>query len=225
MTAGTTDLLLLRHPAVAAPPGLCYGQLDLPAALPLRPNGHQLVQRLRGWGALPATDGPRLQLVSSPLQRAWVLAQALAEALGDPWGQELGRSTQGSQLARPSPQPDGRWAELNFGQWEGQPWDSLPRDATDPWAADPWQLAPPGGETQAALHARVQAALHQACQQPGTLLIVSHAGPIRCALAVALGLRPDRLPELRLDFGSLTWLRWHPQPVPRWAVRGVNGVG
>ncbi|MEL6576600.1 MAG: histidine phosphatase family protein [Pseudomonadota bacterium] len=154
-------LVLLRHPRPAAAPGLCYGRSDLP----LGPSAADeiasaLAQTPRG-GAI----------LTSPARRA----RALAEALGE--------------RDRLVPQVDPRLQELDFGAWEGRLWSEIDRAESDPWAADPQRLAPPGGETFAALYARVADALRTA---PRGALIVTHAGPIRAAHMMFEGMSFDR---------------------------------
>jgi alpha-ribazole phosphatase len=73
---------------------------------------------------------------------------------------------------------------LKFGEWEGVPWAEIGRENSDLWAADPWNVAPPGGETFAQLHARVGEVLAKTA--PGTAL-VCHAGPIRVARMILTG--------------------------------------
>lgn len=113
-------------------------------------------------GPLPEGLGPR-PVWSSPAQRCRVLAEQIRG---------------GPVLLDP------RLQELDFGHWEGRRWDQIDRTESDPWAADPWAVAPPGGETFAALHARVRAVLAEA--PPGCLL-VTHAGPIRAARMILAG--------------------------------------
>lgn len=60
---------LIRHPAVAVPPGICYGQSDVA----LREAPDALGQRLRA--RLPA----HFTLLSSPLSRCRLLAETLGE--------------------------------------------------------------------------------------------------------------------------------------------------
>ena len=198
------DLLLLRHPRVNVAPGLCYGQLDLPAAQPLHPSWQSVATQLQT-SLHEAGSAPIGQVISSPLQRALALAQPLATH----WGVRL--------------QTDARWQELHFGQWEGQPWSALNRAQTEAWTANVHTQAPPGGESRAALLARVQAALDDARRSgAGSVLIVSHAGPLRCALGVALGLPAEQVPDVALGFGRLSWLRWHGGAWPRWSVQAIN---
>jgi alpha-ribazole phosphatase len=66
--------------------------------------------------------------------------------------------------------------ELDFGAWEGQPWSVIEHDELDRWLVDPIAFAPPGGESGAALIARIRdfhAALDQDC------VVVSHGGPLK----------------------------------------------
>jgi alpha-ribazole phosphatase len=86
---------------------------------------------------------------------------------------------------------DPRLLELDFGAWEGLAWDDVPRAALDVWAADPWGFAPPGGESGAALLARVRAFWDDTPARP--LIIVSHGGPLRLLRQLAEGRAPDIL--------------------------------
>jgi alpha-ribazole phosphatase len=116
--------------------------------------------RLEAYAGLPPFD----RLVSSPLTRCATLATALAEA----------RGIEASF--------DDRLREMDFGAWEGVDWDHIPRHQLDHWAEDFLHARPHGGESVAMLAARVDAALTLYRKQPGTTLVVTHAGVIRAAL-------------------------------------------
>lgn len=135
-----------------------------------------LAERLRR--RLPA-DTP---VMTSPLRRA----RGLAEALQRP------------------PLLDSRLMEINFGQWEGQRWEQIDRHLLDAWAADVLHFVPPGGESVAALQARVVDCLTSLRGE--RVALVTHAGVIRCALAHWLQLPLAEWSRLTLDFGSLTLL-------------------
>jgi alpha-ribazole phosphatase len=144
-------LILVRHTRVDLPAGTCYGQADVPLLQPHDPPFDGVGQRLR---ALLARIGAQTRVgavVCSPLSRARLLAQHLA-------------ADHGQAVA-----VDPRWMELHFGAWEGRRWDDIPRVESDPWAADTHHRAPPGGETQNALIARVQAALAALHAPPASL--------------------------------------------------------
>lgn len=149
-------MIFLRHPRVDAAPGLCYGRLDVVA------GPGEAAEIARALGITP--EGRRV--VASPARRCRGLAEALAAR--DGVALEL----------------DARLGELDFGAWEGRRWDDIDRRESDPWAANPVAVAPPGGETFAALMERVGAALGEL--GPGDL-VVAHAGPIRAARMILEG--------------------------------------
>lgn len=159
--------MLLRHPPVRSPPNCCYGRTDLPLA--------------DGWTALlPGLVAALRELApalirTSPLQRCRLPAAALARHLQIPL------------------RIDPRLAELDFGEWEGLDWDRVPRAALDLWAADPAGFAAPGGETGAALIARIRAVLADLSGDGVSSLVVSHGGPLRLLGPLLRGAEPDLL--------------------------------
>lgn len=83
---------------------------------------------------------------------------------------------------------DARWAERDFGAWEGRTWPSIWRetgDAMEGMMHDPGGFRPGGGETGLELYDRALAGW--ADLPPGDpIVVVAHGGPIaaiRCALA------------------------------------------
>jgi alpha-ribazole phosphatase len=149
-------MIFLRHPAAAVAPGTCYGRLDPDAG----PGAEAAIAR--ALALLP----PVPAVLSSPAQRCRCLAERIAARDGVP------------------AVIDARLQELDFGRWEGRRWDAIDRAESDSWAADPVSVAPPGGETFAALTARVAAALADA---PTRAAIVTHAGVIRAARMMLAG--------------------------------------
>lgn len=85
---------------------------------------------------------------------------------------------------------DERWAEAGLGEWEGRTPDALGAEYAR-WRSG--ALVPPGGETQAELAARVAGAARDAAARPGPVLVVTHGGVIRAALAHFVGLTADRI--------------------------------
>ena len=183
-------LWLWRHPCPIGAAGRCIGQTDLP--VPAR-RAKRLAHRIRHTARRESL--PRA-VWTSALRRCADVGRWLAR-----WG-----------WAHPI---DARLLELDFGAWEGLPWAEVPRAALDEWAADPWGFAPPGGESGAALLARIQdfwrdfsARLSRdattplrretatqlrrdAHQQP--LVLISHGGPLRLLRQLAEGRAPDIL--------------------------------
>ncbi len=156
-------LVLVRHPPPDIAPGICYGRLDLG----LRADGSGAVAAVVA--SLAAHRVTRIW--SSPARRCRVVA----EAIGAPV------------------RLDPRLLELDFGAWEGVAWDDVPRAALDAWAADPLGFAAPGGETGAALLARVES-VHRALLAAGEdCAVVSHGGPLKLLAALLRGEAPDLL--------------------------------
>ncbi len=172
-------IALIRHlpPVVAA--GVCYGRSDLAAGASSRAELEAIRMRVAKLRA------PRL--LSSPARRCRMLAAPLGAALGV------------------APAFDERLLELDFGAWEGVRWDDVDRAALDVWAADPAGFAPPGGETVAALIARIAAFAEDLRASDGDAIVVSHGGPLRLLGPMLRGEAIDwRAPPP--GFGALTLL-------------------
>lgn len=130
---------------------------------------------------------PDLPLWTSPLQRCRVLAAAL----------------------HPAPQVDARLAEIDFGTWEGRRWDEIGAAALDAWAADLLHHAPPGGESAAALQARVVACLDAlAAAGHAAGIVVTHAGVMRAAVGHARGMTIESWSQLAFAHGQCLSLDW-----------------
>ncbi len=112
------------------------------------------------------------------------LAARLAPVGGTVWTSPA-RRCRGVAAALGAHRVDPRLQELDFGAWEGLRWDDVPRAALDAWAADPWGFAPPGGESGAALVARVRA--FRRALPPGDHVVISHGGPLKVLLALEGG--------------------------------------
>jgi broad specificity phosphatase PhoE len=158
-------LILVRHGQTAAnADGLLLGRADPP----LNQRGRAQAEALaRG---LP----PLARVVSSPLLRARDTAAVLAAANGVPV------------------EIDDRWIELDYGTLDGVPAASVPDDLWRRWAADADHV-PAGGESVAAVGARVRAACDELVDEVATsdVAVVSHVSPIKAAVAWALGVPDD----------------------------------
>lgn len=152
-------LILVRHPAPAIAPGICYGSSDIAVA----PEDHARVL-----ATLIATLPTGLPIFSSPLQRCATLATALKDALG-----------------APALHFDERLVEIDFGAWELQPWSAIARTDIDAWAADPVHYRPGGGESVAAMAERIRAFQDEMRMDA---IVVCHAGAMRLMAAFHSGL-------------------------------------
>ena len=95
---------------------------------------------------------------------------------------------------------------MDFGAWEGRPWASLPRAELDAWAADTLHYRPGGGETVAEMLARLRRAWPGLASSADNTLIVTHAGPIRCLLHLAGGMKLQQALQASIPYGSVTRL-------------------
>lgn len=181
-------LLLVRH-AEPRDRDRCHGARSDPGLSPL---GHRqatnLALRVR---LLVGELGPVRRVLCSPA------ARAIATAV--PLGRELGRPHT----------LDERWRERDFGTWEGRAWDELwptvPAEVTTDAAA---YLAwtPPEGETADEVAERLAPAVSGALAGDGTTVVVTHAGPVRQALATALGIFPMTALQVAVPYGRVTGL-------------------
>jgi broad specificity phosphatase PhoE len=139
--------------------GVSQGSIDIP----LNPTG---VAQARA-AAEQLRDRGIKTIVASPLSRARVTAEIVAEVLGLP------------VLIDPD------LKEVNWGVQEGQPMAE--------WFAD-WVgggLAPKGGETFAELHQRAIVGLNRSLVHPSAVLIVAHGALFR-AIRAGMGIEPNR---------------------------------
>ena len=114
--------------------------------------------------------------------------------------------------------------EQALGDWQGLPHAELPGRLVLPAHAF-WPLAgteePPGGESMAAVIRRVGATLERLAEAHAgeDVVVVSHGGSIRAAVAHALAIGPDNALHLSVQNLSLTRLERHEQG---WRVVCVN---
>ncbi len=170
-------ILAVRHPRPALPSSVCYGHTDAGLA-------DTVEQALSGLLDV-ATQLSDYTIVSSPLLRARCVAQALAKVTGQPLVLE-------EDLM-----------ELNFGAWEGLAWSDVPREALDAWADDPVHYRPGGKESPAELFQRVTRFWQARSGLEGDQLWITHAGPLRCLLALSQGRDFADCLSATFDYGSV----------------------
>jgi probable phosphoglycerate mutase len=104
---------------------------------------------------------------------------------------------------------DLRLREIDFGGWGGRTYEEIV--AADPDAAayfrDPTVAVPPGGEHVTAAAERVLSLLREIGSGSGGV-VVGHAGSLRLALSLALGMPLADYWRLRLDCAHLSVLDW-----------------
>ncbi|HYW49020.1 MAG TPA: histidine phosphatase family protein, partial [Gemmatimonadaceae bacterium] len=168
----------VRHAPAAGADGHCIGQTDLPLS---RISRDALPAVAASWN-LAGIEG--LQCISSDLRRARETAALLAPSL-------LHIDT------------EPRLREMNFGEWDGRTWDDIERTegaGLESWMADWTTVRAPGGESFADVVERVRDLLAAIPRRDdGTTLIVAHAGSIRAAAVVLLGLPASRAFSLAVE--------------------------
>ena len=114
--------------------------------------------------------------------------------------------------------------EQSLGEWQGLPHADLPPKLLRPAHAF-WPLAgnekPPGGESMTEVIVRVGAAMERLAEVHAgrDVVIVSHGGAIRGAIAHALGIGPDNALHISVQNLSLTRLQ---RSSDGWRVQSVN---
>jgi broad specificity phosphatase PhoE len=146
--------------------------------LPLDEVGRRQAAAL---GTLPELrDASRV--VTSPLDRA----RETASALGPPVT------------------VDERWIEVDYGVYDGLPLTEVPAAVWKKWDTDT-SWAPDGGESLAALGARVRDACEELWEEASTrdVVVVSHVSPIKAAVSWGMGAPADFPGRLMLDVASI----------------------
>jgi ribonuclease H / adenosylcobalamin/alpha-ribazole phosphatase len=167
-------------------------------------------RRFAGRGDIPLTEAGLAQadaaaarlaargnidvIVTSPLLRARQTAEAVAKATGA------------------SVEVSDDLVETDFGKWEGMTFAEIQARWPDELAA--WlasvDVAPPGGESFAAVARRVVAALDGllAAHALKTLVLVSHVTPIKTLACRAMLAPPAAMYRIHLDVASLCEIAW-----------------
>jgi broad specificity phosphatase PhoE len=195
---------IVRHAPVDNPLGRIYGASDKPANTSDTAAFEALARHLPA-GAVTVT---------SHLQRTHQTLDAIRAA-----GLEL-----------PKPVIDERLGEQDFGDWVGLTYEEVRSAYGD--AYNRFWLAPvteraPNGESFQDLLTRARASIEALTEQFAgrDIICVAHGGTIRAALAIALGIDPEKAIPFATDNLSTTMIDWlHPEPgfEGGWRVRGTN---
>jgi alpha-ribazole phosphatase len=152
------EIYLIRHTPPKIETGICYGQTDLPVDENFSSDFENIKNKIP-----QSVD----TIYSSPLIRCKVLAEEL-----------LKRSD--NRLIH----FDERIKELNFGKWEMKKWESIDHLEFEHWESDLLNYNIPGGECLFAMQNRVTSFIDDLLNQKnGKVLIITHAGVIRCFLS------------------------------------------
>jgi alpha-ribazole phosphatase len=195
----------IRHAPVTVNQGCCYGQTDFPCD----------VDDTAALGALAPMLPQGAVWLASPLQRTSMTATALLAA--------------GAAPPDPAIEIEPELIEQHFGDWQGVKYTELYARRGDEWRRfwlAPADETPPGGESFATLVRRVQPAIERLNERHRgrDIVSVSHGGPIRAALGLALKLAPEQALTFAIDNLSLTRIEHFPEPIAEhgWRVVTVN---
>jgi alpha-ribazole phosphatase len=200
-----TRFWMIRHALVAENArAKLYGTMDVELC------PHTLVAQVPSYQAIAKALPHPAVWVATPLSRTVLTAHAIIKA--------------GYDAPEFIIEPD--LIEQNLGEWQGLPHADLPGRLTV--AAHPfWPLSgterPPGGESMAEVITRVGAAMERLARAHDgeDVVIVSHGGAIRAAVAHALAIAADNALHLSVQNLSLTRLERLDEG---WRVVCVNAM-
>jgi len=189
-------LFLVRHGEVAANRSLAFvGRGEDP----LTPVGVEQADGLASFFSGMSID----IVISSPLERCLATGRAVSAAIG-------------CDLLT-----DQRLIEQSFGQWDGMTRAEIEaagkpgREQLRRWQSDP-SGRPPGGELLQEVQDRaLNLARDLLSRQSGTVVWISHVGPIKAVICYALGLPLSQVGRFFLDPASISVVDWQPAPVLR----------
>lgn len=188
MTNVVTRWWMIRHAPVLGVAGRIYGQDDLDCDCSDAALFTDIAQQLPADPVWLVTHLKRTQATAAALQQA-------------------GRWREQANAISPEIERD--LAEQHFGTWQGLTYAELEarRDGAYHrfWHA-PADHAPPEGESFRDVIARVERAILNWTERHAgrDIIAVTHGGAIRAALAVVLGLEPERALGFSIDTCSIT---------------------
>lgn len=200
MEVSTTKLVLARHAVTAQTGPMLSGRTP---GIDLSEDGRRQAEAL----AERLATLPVAAVYASPIERTTQTAQAVAARHG----------LQVEALAGV--------LEADYGEWTGQQLSDLAK--TDLWKVVqrmPSRAAFPGGESLAAMQARMIAAIDAlVADHPGDLVVVvSHADPIKAAIAHYTGVHLDLFQRIVVSPASVTAFEFGPHGV---AMLKCNDTG
>ena len=177
-------IYVVRHTQVAVGKDTCYGQSNPPLADTFAAEAAHLY----------ATLPNNFEIVfSSPLLRCVALAEALVQSNNTAHRLSLSDIHVKSELM-----------EMDFGDWEGQKWNDLNQEDLNAWMQDFVYMQVPNGENLVAVAERVNRFLDDLRQaQHQKVLIVTHAGVIRCISAYFLQIPLQDIFKTSVQYGDV----------------------
>ncbi len=177
------QLYIVRHTPVLISKNKCYGQTDVPLADSFLHDAQQLKQQL--------PDDFDI-VFCSPLHRCTLLSEALG-------------------INKKNVIIDNALMELNFGDWENKEWNSLDPTVLNEWMSDFVYIRPNNGENLADLFKRTSSFFESlrdnlnpnSSTKYKKILIITHAGVIRCLWSYFLAIPLNNLFKLSVGYGEV----------------------
>ena len=168
------EVYVIRHTQVAVGKDTCYGQSDVSLADTFLQDAEKLKNQL---------PNDFDAIYCSPLQRCKDLAIVL----------ELNNI-----------QFDSALMEMNFGDWEYKKWNDINQGTLNYWMEEFVNVKTPNGENLLELFDRVKLFLDNLRkQQHKKVLLITHAGVIRCLWAYTLEIPLTNIFKIPVDYGQL----------------------
>jgi len=187
------DIYIVRHTSVNVEKGLCYGQAEVNLFSTFLQEANDTARLI--------PDKQSAYTITSASRRCVQLAEVLAK--------------------RPVVQ-DRRLMELHFGDWELKRWDDIEPDILEMWMQDFVNIRCPGGESYTDLYNRsIECFKEISSKNNQNVIIVTHAGVIRCFLSYALEIPFQKTFDIRLAYGGVTKLVFEDN---NYSVEFINRV-
>lgn len=171
-------LTLIRHTTVDVPPGMIYGQTDVPLSASFNNEAEKIMAQIK--------ECTFDVLYSSPLTRCMQLAQKISHEVI----------------------PDPRLMELNFGNWEGKFWTDIDQTPeAQAWFADYVNTPTPNGESHAQMIQRCKAFLEEIkATNHENICLITHGGPIRAMKSIIENTPPRDAFDIKIGYGEIIQL-------------------
>ena len=170
------EVILIRHTSVDVPPGMCYGQTDVPLKPTFETEAAVTAENLKAY--LPFDH-----VYTSPLTRCVRLA---------------------TYCGYPDAERDKRIMEINFGDWEMKPFEQNEDPRLQEWYADYMNVAATGGESFTMQYRRVSQFLDELKKKHYTsVAIFAHGGVLICAQLYAGILKAEEAFDALTPYGGI----------------------
>ncbi len=165
------EIHVIRHTPINIDKNKCYGRLEVPVA----DTFDEDVKKIR-----VLLDDKYDIVYSSPKKRCMLLADALGIK---------------------NIKTEERLLELNFGEWEGKLWNEINQEDLNKWMEDFVNIPPTNGESLSQMYTRVSDFIDSLRNETfNKVLIITHAGVIRCLWAYLLGFPLKNLFKIPVEF-------------------------